>query len=319
MKAAIACLGIALLSGFPAQAHPGSGLAVDAQGRVFFTAGPMIVRVETNGVGRTIVYDAKHEKFYQLHHIQRAPDGGWLTASDMGNAIWRFTSEGELSRFYPPENDDRPLSVGLGGDPFAVDREGNVYAVNSRQNRFTQILKVSAEGQVRVLAGGDWGFADGQGAEAKFGNLHGGSMIVGPDGSLLLTEDYARVRRVSSNGVVTTIAGGATRGFANGRGAEARFDGATGLALDARGNVLVAEFSGRIRQIDPAGVVTTLAGTGKAGGKDGPLLDATFDEPTGIAIGPTGDVFVLETGAHRVRRISGGRVTLLHQGLPPPP
>ena len=73
------------------------------------------------------------------------------------------------------------------------------------------------------------------------------------------------------------------------------------------------------RQIDPSGVVTTLAGTVKAGGKDGPPLDATFAEPTGIAIGPTGDIFVLETGAHRIRKISGGRVTTLHHGLPPTP
>ena len=319
MKAAIAFVTVGLLFGLSAQAHPGSGLAVDAQGRVFFTAGPMIVMIETNGVARSIVHDAKNEKFYQLHHLQRAPDGGLLTASDIGNGIWRFTPEGKLSRFYPPENDDRPLRVGSGGDPFAVDREGNVYAVNSRQDRFTQILQVSAEGRVRVLAGGDWGFADGPGAEAKFGDLHGSSMIAGPDGALLLTDDYARVRRIDPNGTVTTLAGGSAKGFANGPGAEARFNGATGLALDAQGNVLVAEFSGRIRQIDPAGVVTTLAGTGKAGGKDGPLLDATFAEPTGIAIGPTGDLFVLETGAHRIRKISGDRVTTLHQGLPPTP
>ena len=319
MKAAIAFLTVGLMFGSPAWAHPGSGLAVDAQGRVFFTAGPMIVMIETNGVARTIVHDAKNEKFYQLHHLQRAPDGCWLTASDVGNAIWRFTQEGKLSRFYPPENDDRPLRVGSGGDPFAVDREGNVYAVNSQQDRFTQILKVSAQGRVGVLAGGDWGFADGQGTNAMFRDLHGGSMMVAPDGALLLTEDYARVRRIDPNGTVTTLAGGSAKGFTNGQGAEARFNGATGLALDAQGNVLVVEFSGRIRQIDPAGVVTTLAGSGETGSRDGPLLDATFDEPTGIAIGPTGDIFVLEPGAHRVRKISGNRVTTLHQGLPPTP
>src|SRR5512147_557785 len=86
-------------------AHPGSGIAVDVQGRVFFTAGPMIVMVETSGQARAIVHDQKHEKFYQLHHIQRAPDGGMLTASDLGNAIWSFTPEGKLTRFYPPPND----------------------------------------------------------------------------------------------------------------------------------------------------------------------------------------------------------------------
>ena len=67
MKAAIAFLTVGLMFGSPAWAHPGSGLAVDAQGRVFFTAGPMIVMIETNGVARTIVHDAKNEKFYRLN------------------------------------------------------------------------------------------------------------------------------------------------------------------------------------------------------------------------------------------------------------
>jgi hypothetical protein len=310
---------VALLFDFSARAHPSSGIAVDADGRVFFTAGPMIVMIETNGVARAIVHDAKNEKFYQLHHIQSAPDRGWLTASDIGDVIWRFTPEGKLSRFYPPENDERSLRVGSGGDPFAVDREGNVYAVNSRQQRFTQILKVSAQGRVRVLAGGDWGFADGQGDGAKFGDLHGGSMIIRPDGTLLLTDDYARVRCVDANGNVTTLAGGATKGFADGPGGEARFNGATGLALEVQGNVLVVESSGRIRRINPAGVVTTLAGSGKAGSRDGPLLEATFAEPTGIAIGSAGDFYVLEPGNHRIRKISQGRVTTIHQGLPRTP
>jgi len=297
-------------------AHPGSGIAVDALGRVFFTAGPTIVMIETDGVARTIVHDQKHERFYQLHHIQRAPDGGLLTASDMGNAIWRFTPAGRLSRFYPPPNEDRALSVGSGGDPFAVDRTGHVYAVNSRQDHFTQILKITPEGRISVLAGGDWGFADGEGIQAKFGDLHGGSMLVASDGALLLTEDSARVRRVTPDGTVSTLAGGIRKGDTDGNGTDARFDGASGLAFDAQGNVLVVEQVGRIREISPDGMVTTLAGSRKKGSHDGPLLEATFDEPTGIAVAPSRDWFVLEPHRPRVRKISNGRVTTIHQGIP---
>jgi hypothetical protein len=297
-------------------AHPGSGIAVDAQERVFFTAGPKIVMIETNGVARTIVHDAKHEKFYQLHHIQRAPDGGLLTASDMGHAVWRFSPEGALSRFYPPPNQDRSLSVGAGGDPFAVDRAGVVYAVNSRQDRFTQILQITPEGRISVLAGGDWGFADGKGAATKFGNLHGGSMLIAPDGALLITDDSARVRRVAPDGTVSTLAGGREQGHVEGRGPDARFDGLAGLALALHGNVLAVERAGRVRRISPDGMVTTLAGSGQRGSADGPLLEATFDEPTGIAAARNGDLFVLEPQVPRVRRISNGRVTTVHRGLP---
>lgn len=299
-----------------ASAHPGSGIAVDAQGRVFFAAGPMIVMVETNGVARTLVHDRQNQKFHQLHHIQRAPDGGMLTASDRGDGLWRFTPEGKLSPFYPPENDMRALAVGTGGDPFAVDRAGNVYAVNSAQDRHTQILKVTPEGRITVLAGGDWGFADGRGTAARFGDLHGGSMLVAPDGALLLTDHFVRVRRVAPDGSVTTLAGGREKGHADGPGAEARFDGASGLALDARGDLLVAEQSGRIRRISPAGRVTTWAGSGRRGHEDGPLLEATFDEPTGLAAAPDGVLFVLEPHGPRIRKISDGRVTTIHRGLP---
>lgn len=296
--------------------HPGSGIAVDQHGRVFFAAGPMIVMIETNGNARTIVHDTRHEKFYQLHHFHRAPDGGWLTASDRGDAIWSFGADGKLVRFYPPPNQDRPLRVGSGGDPFTVDRVGNVYAVNSIQDRFTQILRVTVEGRVEFVAGGDWGFADGTGASARFSDLHGGSMVMAPDGALVITDGLARIRRVTTDGTVTTIAGGAERGHAEGPGSVARFDGASGLAFDPLGNLFVAEQSGRIRRITPDGVVNTFAGSGRRGRTDGPPLEATFEDPTGIAIGPDGDVFVLEPSRPRVRRISATRVSTVHSGLP---
>lgn len=302
--------------GTAAWSHPGSGIAVDDQGRVFFTTGPLIVMIETNGVARTIVHDQKNEKFYQLHHIQRTPDGGLATASDMGNAIWRFTPEGKMDRFHPPPEEDGPLNIGLGGDPFAIDRAGNLYAVNSRQDRFTQILRINAEGQIRVLAGGDWGFGDGVGEQAKFGDLHGGSLLATTEGALLLTDDYRRVRRIAPEGTVTTLAGGGERGYRDGPGAEARFDGASGLATDAQGNVLVVESAGRIRLITKEGMVTTLAGTNKGGSADGPVATASFDEPTGIAVAPNGDLFVLEPHGPRVRKISGGHVVTIVRGIP---
>ncbi len=307
-----------VLPEFSTKAHPGSGIAVDDQGRVFFTAGPMVVMIGTNGVARTVVHDQTNEKFYQLHHIQRTPDGGLVTASDMGNAVWRFTPEGRLDRFYPPPDEDRPLSIGLGGDPFAIDRAGNLYAVNSRQDRFTQILRISPEGQIRVLAGGDWGFADGVGEQAKFGDLHGGSLLVTAEGALLLTDDDRRVRRIAPDGTVTTLAGGDHAGYQDGPGQSARFEGASGLALDMQGNVLVVERAGRIRLISKEGIVTTLAGTTNGGSTDGPVATASFDEPTGIAVALNGDLFVLEPNGPRVRKISDGHVVTIVRGLPSP-
>ena len=288
-------------------AHPGAGIVVDDEGRIFFTAGPMVVMIETNGAARTIVHDKKNERFYQLHHIQRTP-GGWVTASDRGDALWQFTSEGKLTRFYPPPNDYRSLRVGLGGDPFALDREGNVYAVNSAQNRFTQILKVTPQGRLFTLAGGSWGYADGKGAEARFANLHSSSMLVLSNGDLLVTDDGKHVRSVAPDGTVSTLATG--------------FHGARGLAVDAQDSILVAEYGetgragGRIRRIAPDGTMTTFAGFERRRPVDGPLLEASFAGPSGVAVAPNGDVFVLEPDGPRVRKISNGQVTTVLKGLP---
>lgn len=96
----------------------------------------------------------------------------------------------------------------------------------------------------------------------------------------------------------------------------------SGIAVDEKGRVfftvgpMIVEQSGRIRKISPDGMVTTLAGSERKGGNDGPLLEATFDEPTGIAVAPNGDWFVLEPHRPRIRKISNGRVTTIHQGLP---
>lgn len=311
------CIAMLLLLCLSAVAHPGSGIAVDAQGRVFVVAGPLIVLIETNGVAKRIVHDATNEKFYQLHHIRRAPDGGLLTASDMGNGIWCFNAGGRLTRFFPPENDDRALRVGLGGDPFEVDREGNIYSVNSRQDRFTQILKTSPDGRIRVLAGGGWGFADGRGEQVKFGDLHSGSFLLTPDGSLLVSDGGLRVRKVAPDGQVTTLAGGAESKHVDGSREVARFVDARGLAMDAQGRVLVADAGGeRIRSITAEGTVTTVAGSGAASGVDGAALEASFDGPSGIAVATNGDILVWEPERSRVRKISGGRVTTILNGLP---
>lgn len=298
-------------------AHPSSGIAVDAEGRVFVATGPMIVRVETNGVAKRIVHDAANEKFYQLHHLRRAPDGGLLTAADTGNGIWRFDPAGTLTRFFPPENDDRALRVGMGGDPFEVDRDGNVYSVNSLQDRFTQILKASPDGEIRVLAGGAWGFADGPGGQARFGDLHSGSFLLAADGALLVSDDGLRVRRIAPDGQVTTLAGGAESRHVDGSRATARFVAAHGLAFDAQGHLLVADAGGeRIRRVTPDGTVSTFAGSGATGGADGPAAKASFASPTGLAVSLQGDVFVWEPEPGRVRRIAGGRVSTVLKELP---
>lgn len=105
------------------------------------------------------------------------------------------------------------------------------------------------------------------------------------------------------NAVVTTLAG-STSGYADGTGAAARFYGPDGIAVDSSGNVYVGDSSNnRIRKISPSGMVTTLAGS-SWGLADGNGEAAQFSTPRGIALDSSGNVYVVDYGSHRIRKIS---------------
>lgn len=99
-------------------------------------------------------------------------------------------------------------------------------------------------------------------------------------------------------------------GFEDGPAAAARFDGPTGIAIDDQGRIIVADARNRaIRAVDRDGNVSTLAGTGQEGVADGPAKAATFRVPVDVAVGPDGSIFVADSGADMIRRITAdGRV-----------
>ena len=248
---------------FVLSAHPGPGIVVDSEGSVCFTCGSGIVRVDPTGTARIIFPDPQRTRFFQLHHLFTDAQRHLYTAADTGSGIWKISPDDKLSRFFPPPNEDRSILIGLGGDPFCLDQAGNIFAVNSQQDKFTQLLKITAQGKITLLAGGDWGHADGPAEHARFGDLHGGAMLLAADGSLYLTDDGRCLRKITLDGTVSTLAGGTERGFADGSGTQARFDGACGLAADGNGNIYIADGSNhRIRRITPQGNTTTSAGTG---------------------------------------------------------
>ncbi len=165
---------------------------------------------------------------------------------------------------------------------------------------------------VDTIAGGSWGYADGTGTAARFGSLQ--ALAFDPAGDLVVS-DYvnSRVRKVTPAGVVTTLAGSGTKAMLDGPAATAAFNNPWGITADNAGNVYVSEHANqRIRKIDPAGNVTTLAGTGAPGLADGPGATATFFQPTGLAVDGAGSLIVGDFLNHRVRKIAAdGTVTTL--------
>ncbi len=169
---------------------------------------------------------------------------------------------------------------------------------------------------VTPLAGdGRVGWRDGAAAQAQFADPYG--LALDPHGALYVSDggDNDRIRVLRPDGSVATLAGG-VEGFQNGQGAAARFDTPSGLALDAIGNLYVADTGNHaIRKVTPDGVVTTLAGNGKPGYRDGPGAQAQFDGPMGLAVDAAGRVIVADAYNDRIRAIApDGTVTTLAGG-----
>jgi sugar lactone lactonase YvrE len=178
-----------------------------------------------------------------------------------------------------------------------VDSAGNVFVADTENST---IRKVTAAGVVTTLAGtaGVGGSVDGTGAAARF-TLPTGVAVDGAGNVFVADRGNATIRKVTSAGVVTTLAGSAgVSGSADGTGSAAQFNHPNGVAVDAAGAIYVADqFNGRIRKISPAGDVTTLAGTA-----------GRFSFPSGVAVDSAGNVYVAESFKDVIRVITPAAV-----------
>jgi sugar lactone lactonase YvrE len=128
---------------------------------------------------------------------------------------------------------------------------------------------------------------------------------VDSSGNVYVADKYShRIRKITPNGTVTTLAGSGYAGDIDGIGTAASFHYPNGVAVDSSGNVYVADTSNqRIRKITPQGVVTAMAGAGR-GSADGTGMAAMFKNPIGVAVDSSGNVYVGDSENNRIRKIT---------------
>ena len=179
---------------------------------------------------------------------------------------------------------------------------------------FLQILSISVKAQslvISTIAGNGHYSYDGDDSTATIAQLYNPNEIARDASGNIYIADAAnnRIRKINTSGIITTIAGNGTFGYSGDGGAAtaAELNNPTGVAVDASGNVYIADRNNnRIRKINTSGIISTFAGTGTAGysGDDGVAKNAELYLPTGVAVDALGNVYIADYFNSRIREVS---------------
>ncbi len=246
-----------------------------------------------------------------------APDGTIYIADTLNNRIRKIAPNGIISTY---AGTGSAASTGDGGPAIsapiyepkmmALDTQGNLYFVD-----YYRIRKISASGVITTVGGTGKTSLSADGKQATATDMSPGWLKVASDGTIYYTDsgyggsdpNYARVRKIAPNGIVSTVAGTGVRGF-NGDGGpavSAELGLASGVAVDLAGDVYISD-NDRIRKVGVDGIIKTFAGTGVVGnsGDGGPALSAQLGVPYGLALDSGGNLYVVDGAFQRVRKIS---------------
>ena len=245
----------------------------------------------TDSAGNTYVTDTENNR------IRRISAAGIITTV-AGNGTAGYSGDGgpaTAARLSNPHGID-------------VDTAGNVYIADSANHR---IRRVSPSGVITTIAGTGSTTYNGDGIPATSASLaYPKGVTVAPDGSLYVGDaNHHRVRRFVPGGMISTVAGTGTAGYSGdgGPATAAQLRLPRNVAFGADGSFFIADDSNfAVRRVSPAGVITTIAGTGTAGysGDGGPATSARLGEVRDVAVDPAGNVYIADEQNHRIRRVS---------------
>ena len=259
------------------------GLAVDASGNLYIAdrQNQRIRKVDANGIITTVAGNGNEGD---------AGDGGQATTAELNNS-----------------------------QHIAVDNAGNIYISDWQNNK---IRKVATDGIITTIAGtGNYAFS-GDGGAATSAELKSPSgIVVDASGNVYFSDrNNYRVRKIDTNGIITTIAGiGGFQPFSGdgGLATDAELYQPSGLTLDSSGNIYIVDSNNqRIRKITTDGIINTIIGTGSTGigaggfnGDDMPGTDTRLNSPSGVAVDGAGNIYITDYNNQRIRKLAASTLS----------
>jgi RHS repeat-associated protein len=278
---------ITTVAGDGTQGYSGDG-GPAVQAKLYYPRG-----VAVDGSGNIYIADT-------YNHCVRKVDTGGIITTVAGDGTQDYSGDGGpavQAKLY------RPNGV-------AVDGSGNIYIADSSNHC---VRKVDTGGIITTVAGdGIQGYSGDGGPAVQAKLRHPSGVIVDGSGNIYIADTLNHcIRKVDTSGIITTVAGNGTEGYSGdgGPAAQAKLRHPSGVAVDASGNIYIADtHNNRIRKVDTSGIITTVAGDGTwwwwgYSGDGGPAVQAKLDVPCGVAVDVSGNIYIADYGNHRIRKV----------------
>ena len=317
-----------------------SGVAADSAGNLYIAdsdsasstnVGGRVLKVSTDGTITTVAGNLSG--FFQgtlFYPAVLAVDsaGNLYMGNVIGQQVWKLTTDGTITLVAGNgtagfSGDGKPAISAELTQPsgVAVDTAGNVYIADLNNQR---VRKVTTDGTITTVAGNGTAGFSGDGKPAISAELNDPSGVaVDSAGNLYIADsNNQRVRKVTTDGTITTWAGNGTAGFSGEKvpATTAELNHPIGVAVDNAGNLYIGDFNNqRVRKVSTDNTITTVAGNGTAGfsGDGGAATSAELNQPEGVAVDSTGNLYIADSNNHRVRMVSGPNGGGLPVTLPP--